>query len=297
MRAGASVHKHCDIPLENFADHLETIRIRIAGREVEVIHIKPDQSREVPPPIPPRLPPPRLAIPTEEGTGSAVIAETDDQATPTPETPAKSLADALGARPDGAPFESRDLVFYPQIGHCEVGAVISDERTGLDLLELTPRESGAPTGRILVPVDQLEKRGIRRTGASPGVIEDILGSDFEPTIEDAAERLDLITEQEREGTVASLALALKRLHLRRETKVITPEEEKRRVRIRKWLVAEYLAEEESRTGGQAQSAVTGFLARTMRGVRAREEAAALERKRRERAERVEAAKKKRALRS
>lgn len=256
---------------------------------------------------------------TAEGSGTAALAEAEadeqepapDEAPPAPDPPAEPpapeepLPEATGGEatdeeaPGAAPFEPDDLVFYPQIGHCEVGAVISDEQTGLDLLELTPRESGATgaaANRILVPVAQLRKRGIRRSGDAPGVIEEILGSDFEPTIEDAAERLDLITAQEREGTVGSLALALKRLHLRRETKVITREEEKRRVRIRKWLVADYLAEEEGRTGGQAQSAVTGFLARTMKAVRAREEAEAIERKQRERAERVEAAKKKRALR-
>lgn len=188
---------------------------------------------------------------------------------------------------NGAGFEPYDLVFYPQIGHCDVGEVIADGQTGLELLELTPRESGASTSanRILVPVRQLAARGIRRSGFAPGVIEEILGSDFEPTIEDAAERLDLITAQEREGTVGSLAHALKRLHLRRETKVITREEEKRRVRIRKWLVAEYMAEEEGRTSGQAQSAITRFLARTMKAVREREKEAAREARKRERAER------------
>ena len=246
---------------------------------------------------------------TAEGSGTAALAEAEaDEQEPAPDdappaerpAPEEPLPEAAAEEaPAAAPFEPDDLVFYPQIGHCEVGAVISDEQTGLDLLELTPRESGATgaaANRILVPVGQLRKRGIRRSGDAPGVIEEILGSDFEPTIEDAAERLDLITAQEREGTVGSLALALKRLHLRRETKVITREEEKRRVRIRKWLVADYLAEEEGRTGGQAQSAVTGFLARTMKAVRAREEAEAIERKQRERAERVEAARKKRALR-
>lgn len=252
---------------------------------------------------------------TAEGSGTAALAETEaDEQEPAPEgsppgaapepppeplSAAEPPSDTAEEAPAPPPYEPDDLVFYPQIGHCEVGAVISDEQTGLDLLELTPRESsvaGAAANRILVPVDQLERRGIRRSGDAPGVIEEILGSDFEPTIEDAAERLDLITAQEREGTVGSLALALKRLHLRRETKVITREEEKRRVRIRKWLVADYMAEEEGRTGGQAQSAVTGFLARTMKAVRAREEAEAIERKQRERAERVEAAKKKRALR-
>ena len=250
---------------------------------------------------------------TAGGSGTAALAEAEadeqepapDEAPPTPDpaaeppAPGEPSPEAADEAPAPPPFEPDDLVFYPQIGHCEVGAVISDEQTGLDLLELTPRESsatGAAANRILVPLGQLERRGIRRSGDSPGVIEEILGSDFEPTIEDAAERLDLITAQEREGTVSSLALALKRLHLRRETKVITREEEKRRVRIRKWLVADYLAEEEGRTGGQAQSAVTGFLARTMKAVRAREEAEAIERKQRERAERVEAAKKKKALR-
>ena len=311
-RTGASAHRRCDIPLANFADlpalrHKNlrkdaTILIEVAGREVEVIHVRPEQSRQIPP-APPSLlqPDARLAISTEEGTGATVLAETDDQEAEDAISrgSGQPLADAPGARSDGDPFEPGDLAFYPQIGHCEVGAVISDEQTGLDLLELTPRESGATgtaANRILVPLGQLERRGIRRSGDSPGVIEEILGSDFEPTIEDAAERLDLITAQEREGTVSSLALALKRLHLRRETKVITREEEKRRVRIRKWLVADYLAEEEGRTGGQAQSAVTGFLARTMKAVRAREEAEAIERKQRERAERVEAAKKKKALR-
>lgn len=188
---------------------------------------------------------------------------------------------------NGSGFEPYDLVFYPQIGHCDVGEVIADSQTGLDLLELTPRETGTPTStnRILVPVGQLADRGIRRSGSSPGVIEEILGSEFQPTIEDATERLDLITAQEREGTAGSLALALKRLHLRRETNVITREEEKRRVRIRKWLVAEYMAEEEGRTSGQAQSAITRFLARTMKAVREREKEAAREARKRERAER------------
>ena len=307
-RTSASAHRRCDIPLANFADHSAlrdncaksaTILISVAGREVEVIHVRPEQSRRVPRPLPPQRPPHRL-----DGTGSAALAEAGDQEaapddahpTPTPETSAKRHADAPGARSDGVPFEPGDLVFYPQFGHCDVGAVISDEQTGLDLLELTPRESDGAATRILVPVEQLEKRRIRRSGASPGVIEKILGSDFEPRVEDAVERLDLIEAQERKGTVASLALALKRLHLRRETKVITQEEEKRRVRIRKWLVAEYMAEEDGRTIGRAQSAVTGFLSHAMKAVRAREEAEAIARKRRERAERVEAARNKRALR-
>lgn len=311
MRTGASAHRCCDVPLANFADlpalrHKNlredaTILIQVAGREVEVIRVRPEPSRQNPPSPPPLPPSPRVAISTEKGTGAAVFAEADDQGeeAAVSRDSGQPLADAPGARSDGTPFEDGDLVFYPQIGHCDVGAVISDEQTGLHLLELTPRESGvadAAATRILVPVDQLENRGIRRTGASPGVIAKILGSEFEPRVEDAAERLDLIAAQEREGTVASLALALKRLHLRRETKVITQEEEKRRVRIRKWLVAEYMAEEEGRTGGQAQSAITGLLSRAMKAVRAREEAEAIERKRRERAKRVEAARKKRALR-
>ena len=187
--------------------------------------------------------------------------------------------------PDG--FQRDDLVFYPQIGHCDVGEVILDRQTGLDLLELTPQDS--TTGnRILVPLDLLATRGIRHTGSSPGVIEEVLGSDFEPTIEDASERLDLITAQEREGTVGSLALALKRLHLRHEMKTISREEERRRSRIRKWLVVEYMVEKQG-TSGQAQSAITRLLARTMNLVREREKEAARERRRQERAERKAAA--------
>ena len=239
------------------------------GEEVESLEAAPAIEPAIEPEIEPAI----------EPEIEAVAGETDDDPPTGP-----GAGDRAG---NGSGFEPYDLVFYPQIGHCDVGEVIADSRTGLDLLELTPRETGTPTStnRILVPVRQLADRGIRRSGSSPGIIEEILGSDFEPTIEDAAERLDLITAQEREGTVGSLAHALKRLHLRRETNVITREEEKRRVRIRKWLVAEYMAEEEGRTSGQAQSAITRFLARTMKAVREREKEAAREARKRERAER------------
>ena len=189
-------------------------------------------------------------------------------------------------------FRQGDFVFYPQIGHCDVGSVILDDHTGLEFLELTPLDA-AEGNRILVPVAQLGNRGIRHSGTSPGVIEEILGSDFEPTIEDASERLDLITAQERDGSVASLALALKRLHLRHEMKTITREEQKRRTRIRKWLVVEYMAEKD-RTTGQAQSAITRLLGKTMKAVREREREAAREKRRLERAERKKAAAAKRA---
>ncbi len=185
--------------------------------------------------------------------------------------------------PAGTAYEPGDLVFYPQVGHCEVGEVIRDERMELDLLELNPRDA-EPGNRILVPLDQLSARGIRRAGDSPGTMREVLGSDFEPTIEDAAERLDLITAQERDGTVGSLALALKRLHLRHEMKTISREESKRRTRIRRWLVVEHMIETEG-TVGQAQSAITRLLSRTMNAVREREKEAARERRRQERAER------------
>lgn len=221
-----------------------------------------------------------------------------------PESLTESLTDAQGGRADpaaeaseGSPgeetptgdgFEAGDFVFYPQIGHCDVGEVVHDEPSGLDLLELTPQDSTTAGNRILVPVGRLAGRRIRRAGDSPGVIEEILGSDFEPTIEDASERLDLITEQERDGRVEKLALALKRLHLRHEMKTISREEEKRRSRIRKWLVVEYAAEKEG-TRGQAQSAITRLLSRTMRAVREREIEEARERRKQEREARVKAA--------
>lgn len=180
-------------------------------------------------------------------------------------------------------FGLGDFVFYPQIGHCDVGKVIHDAPTDLKLLELTPQDSSTGN-RILVPLGQLTSRGIRHAGDSPGVIEEVLGSDFEPTIDDASERLDLITAQEREGTVYSLANALKRLHLRHEMKTISREEEKRRSRIRKWLVVEYMTEKEG-TSGQAQSAITRLLSRTMNAVREREKEAARELRKQQRAER------------
>ena len=191
-------------------------------------------------------------------------------------------------------FRKGDFVFYPQIGHCDVGRVVHDNRTGLDFLELTPLDA-TEGNRILVPVGQLLNRGIRHTGTSPGVIEKILGSDFEPTIEDASERLDLITHQEREGSVQSLSLALKRLHLRYEMKKISREEQKRRMRIRKWLVVEYMTEKE-KTIGQAQSAITRLLGKTMKAVRDREREAAREKARKERAARKKAAAEKKAAR-
>ena len=188
-----------------------------------------------------------------------------------------------GDAPASGALEQGDFVFYPQIGHCDVGDVIRDKATGLELLELNPQDS--TTGnRILVPLGQLDSRGIRHAGDAPGVIEEVLGSDFEPSIDDASERLDLITAQEREGTVLSLANALKRLHLRHEVKTISREEEKRRSRIRKWLVIEYMVEKEG-TSGQAQSAITRLLSRTMNAVREREKEAARERRKQERAER------------
>ena len=202
------------------------------------------------------------------------------------------------ASPEDGPvpgvFELGDFVFYPQIGHCDVGEVIRDQATGLDLLELTPQDSSTGN-RILVPVEQLGGRGIRHAGDSPGVIQDVLGSDFEPTIDDASERIDRITDQEREGTVLSLANALKRLHLRHEMKTISREEEKRRSRIRKWLVVEYMVEKEG-TSGQAQSAITRLLSRTMNAVREREKEAARERRKQERAERKAAEAERRARR-
>lgn len=191
--------------------------------------------------------------------------------------------DEVPSGPVPGVFELGDFVFYPQIGHCDVGEVIHDAQTDLELLELTPQDSSTGN-RILVPLGQLTGRGIRHAGDSPGVIEDILGSDFEPTIDDASERLDLITAQEREGTVHSLAHALKRLHLRHEMKTISREEEKRRSRIRKWLVVEYMAEKEG-TSGQAQSAITRLLSRTMNAVREREKEAARELRKQQRAER------------
>ena len=185
------------------------------------------------------------------------------------ELPGEESADEaeVSAGPVPGVFELGDFVFYPQIGHCDVGEVIHDAQTDLDLLELTPQDSSTGN-RILVPLGQLTTRGIRHAGDSPGVIEEILGSDFEPTINDVAERLDRITAQEREGTVRSLALALKRLHFRHEEKIISREEERRRSRIRKWLVVEYMAEKD-RTSGQAQSAITRLLSRTMKAVRER----------------------------
>ena len=201
-----------------------------------------------------------------------------------------------GAPPAPVPgvFELGDFVFYPQIGHCDVGEVIHDAQTELELLELNPQDSSTGN-RILVPVGQLTTRGIRHAGDSPGVIEEVLGSDFEPTIDDASERLDLITAQEREGTVFSLAHALKRLHLRHEMKTISREEEKRRSRIRKWLVVEYMTEKEG-TSGQAQSAITRLLSRTMNAVREREKEAARELRKQQRAERKAAEAERRARR-
>ena len=198
------------------------------------------------------------------------------------------------AAPVPGVFELGDFVFYPQIGHCDVGEVVHDAQTGLDLLELNPQDSSTGN-RILVPAGQAASRGIRHAGDSPGVIEEVLGSDFEPTIDDASERLDLITAQEREGTVFSLAHALKRLHLRHEMKTISREEEKRRSRIRKWLVVEYMTEKEG-TSGQAQSAITRLLSRTMNAVREREKEAARELRKQQRAERKAAEAERRARR-
>ncbi len=191
-------------------------------------------------------------------------------------------------------FELGDFVFYPQIGHCDVGEVIHDAQTGLDLLELNPQDSSTGN-RILVPAGQAASRGIRHAGDSPGVIEEVLGSDFEPTINDVAERLDLITAQEREGTVRSLALALKRLHFRHEEKIISREEEKRRSRIRKWLVVEYMTEKEG-TAGQAQSAITRLLSGTMKAVRERRMEDARRERQQQRAERKAAEAERRARR-
>ena len=201
-----------------------------------------------------------------------------------------------GPTPD---YEPGELIFYPQVGHCEVGDVIQDERTGLDLLELTPQETAGTESaqhRILVPVSQLDGRRIRRPGLSPGVIAEVLGSDFEPKIEDAAERLDLITAQERDGSVGALALALKRLHLRREVGTISRQEERHRARIRKWLVHEYMAEADC-SAGKAQAAITRLLAATMDKVRARERDLARQQRKAERAARLAAADEKRRRKS
>ena len=226
-------------------------------------------------------------FPVEEPAGEALPPEEASD-----EEPSDEALDV--AAPVPGVFNQGDFVFYPQIGHCDVGKVIHDAQTDLDLLELTPQDSSTGN-RILIPVGQLSSRGIRHAGDSPGVIQEILGSDFEPTIDDATERLDLITAQEREGTVASLAHALKRLHLRHEVKTISREEEKRRSRIRKWLVVEHMTEKQG-TSGQAQSAITRLLSRTMNAVREREKEAARELRKQQRAERKAAEAERRARR-
>jgi len=220
----------------------------------------------------------------QEG-GADLIEPLSEEELPEEELSEAELSDEAEVPAGRAPgvFELGDFVFYPQIGHCDVGEVIHDAQTDLKLLELTPQDSSTGN-RILVPLGQLTSRGIRHAGESPGVIEEVLGSDFEPTIDDASERLDLITAQEREGTVYGLAHALKRLHLRHEMKTISREEEKRRSRIRKWLVVEYMTEKEG-TSGQAQSAITRLLSRTMNAVREREKEAARELRKQQRAER------------
>ena len=231
---------------------------------------------------------PSAAEPSEEELSAAE---------PSGEEPSEEeLSDegADGGGPIPGVFEAGNLIFYPQIGHCHVGDVIQDAHSGLELLELTPQDSSSGN-RILVPVGQLGSRSIRHSGDSPGVIEGILGSDFDPTIDDATERLDRITDQEREGTASSLATALKRLHLRHELKTISREEEKRRSRIRKWLVVEYMVEKQG-TSGQAQSAITRLLSRTMNAVREREKEAARELRKQERAERKAAEAERRARR-
>lgn len=192
-------------------------------------------------------------------------------------------------------FLSGELVFYPQIGHCYIGDVIEDASTGLELLELIPEESTA-SNRILIPTGQVESRGIRAAGDPEGKIREVLDSDFEPTIADSAERMDLITTQEREGSVESLALALKRLHLRHEMKTATREEQRRRARIRKWLVRDHMAEHDA-TPGQGQAAITRSLSKLMRAVRQREREAAREKRRQDRAKRKAAAAAKRKKRA
>ena len=228
----------------------------------------------------------------EEPSGEEPSGEEPSGEEPSGEDPSDEGAD--GGAPIPRVVEAGDLIFYPQIGHCHVGDVIQDAPSGLELLELTPQDSSTGN-RILVPVGQLGSRGIRHSGESPGVIEGILGSDFDPTIDDATERLDRITDQEREGTASSLATALKRLHLRHELKTISREEEKRRSRIRKWLVVEYMVEKQG-TSGQAQSAITRLLSRTMNAVREREKEAARELRKQERAERKAAEAERRARR-
>ena len=233
----------------------------------------------------------------EELSAAEPSGEDLSEAEPSGEEPSEEeLSDegAGGGGPIPGVFEAGNLIFYPQIGHCHVGDVIQDAHSGLELLVLTPQDSSSGN-RILVPVGQLGSRSIRHSGDSPGVIEGILGSDFDPTIDDATERLDRITDQEREGTASSLATALKRLHLRHELKTISREEEKRRSRIRKWLVVEYMVEKQG-TSGQAQSAITRLLSRTMNAVREREKEAARELRKQERAERKAAEAERRARR-
>jgi RNA polymerase-interacting CarD/CdnL/TRCF family regulator len=172
-------------------------------------------------------------------------------------------------------------VFYPKVGHCIFRGIVEDSDVpGTKLVELEDIEEGS---RILVPLDRVPALRLRPAGASLEVIREELASAFEQPMETGEDRHDLVEELISEGSPRSLAKALKRLHLVRQTSGLSREEEQTRRKIRSWLAAEVALARDC-TRAEAQALITRVLQETMAAHRRKEKEEAKERRRLAKAE-------------
>jgi RNA polymerase-interacting CarD/CdnL/TRCF family regulator len=167
-------------------------------------------------------------------------------------------------------------IFYPKVGHCVFRGVIEDPAApGAKLVELEDTEEGS---RILVPLSRVPQLHLRPAGTAMKAIEDELSSQFEEPLPEEADRQRAIEELITEGSPASLARALKRLHFLRQTSGLSREEEQTRKKIRSWLAAE-VALAKSCTRAEAQAFMTRVLQDAMSAHKLKEKEEAKERRR------------------
>lgn len=174
-------------------------------------------------------------------------------------------------------------VFYPKVGHCIYRGTTADPAApGTELLELEDMEEGS---RILIPMERVPSLGLRPAGAELEEIKEELGAEFEQPLESDDERHRLVDELVAEGTPRSLARALKRLYLIRQTAGLSREEEQVRRKIRSWLAAEVALSKDC-TRAEAQALITRALQETMAAHRKKEKEEAKERRRAAKAQRL-----------
>jgi RNA polymerase-interacting CarD/CdnL/TRCF family regulator len=186
--------------------------------------------------------------------------------------------DSLAGLPE--PGES---VFYPKVGHCVYRGLTEDKAApGKTLVELEDLEEGS---RILIPTERVPKLGLRPAGIAFDDIREELSSEFEQPLETEEELDPLIEELLTEGSPRNLAKGLKRLHLLRQTRGLSREEEQTRRKIRSWLAAEVALSKDC-TRAEAQALITRILQEAMSAHRQKEKEEAKERRRQVKAQKA-----------